>query len=108
MEVLRPILCLCFLFIAGCERTPTVCEGEHVRAEVARGFVPETDPSYALFKNLQMKEIKVVKEDESTGATDCAARLIIPTEQGPLDSPLAYRVGPAASCLLYTSDAADE
>lgn len=97
MEVLRPILLLCFFVVGGCERAPTVCEGEHVRVGVARGFALETEPAYALFKNLQLKEIKAVKEDESTGVTDCVARLIIPTEQGPMDSPVTYRVGPAAS-----------
>jgi hypothetical protein len=97
MEVLRPVLCLCFLVIAGCEQTPTVCEGEHVRAGIVQGFVPETSPSFALFKNLQLKEIKVLKEDESTGVTECTARIVIPTEQGPIDSPVTYRVGPAAS-----------
>ena len=97
MEVFRPVLVFCFLVMAGCERAPTVCEGEHVRVGIVHGFVPETSLSYALFKNLQLKEIKVLKKDESTGVTECTARIVIPTELGPLDSPVTYRVGPAAS-----------
>jgi len=83
--------------LSGCEQQPSVCEGPTVRDGVVRGFTSDqSSAEYGLIKNLQLKEIRTLQKDESTGVTECAARLIVPTDRGPLDSPIEYRVGPSA------------
>ena len=84
--------------LVGCQDKPTVCEASGVRDKIVTSFTSDkASAAFALTKNLQMKEIKVIKTDESTGTTDCQARVVIPTEQGPLDGPITYRMGPVAS-----------
>lgn len=84
--------------LVGCQDKPGVCDASGVRDKIVSSFTSdEASAEFALTKNLQMKEIKIIKADESTGTTDCQARIVIPTEQGPLDGPVTYRMGPAAS-----------
>ena len=98
MKVYRAIAIAGLVVLSACQQQPNVCEGAEVKDGVVRGFGTDpSSPEYALIKNLQLKEIRVVKTDESTGATQCSARVIVPTDGGPLDAPLEFRVGPSAS-----------
>lgn len=97
MDLLRSFAWLGFLALAGCNQHGSVCEGEHVRAGIVKSLAPSDSPEFAAFKNLQLKEVMLDKTDDSSGATDCSARIILSTEHGPLDSSVSYRVGPAAS-----------
>ena len=98
MRIYRATAIAGLAMLSACQQQPSGCEGSQVRDGVIQGFgADQSSPEYRLIQNLQLKEIKVVKMDESTGATDCSARLVVATDGGPLDAPLEFRVGPSAS-----------
>ena len=98
MRIYRATAVAGLALLSACQQQPSVCEGTEVRDGVIQGFgADQSSPEYALIKNLQLKETKVLKTDESTGATQCSARLVVPTDGGPLDTPIEFRVGPSAS-----------
>ena len=97
MDFLRSLAWLGFMALAGCNQNGSVCDGEYVKAGIIKSLAPSDSPEFAAFEGLQLKEVRLDKIDDSSGSTDCSARIILPTEHGPLDSHVRYRVGPAAS-----------
>lgn len=80
--------------LSGCHKDAQVCDAPDVRPGVVRG-IGVKGPAAPFFADLKLVDVQVVKVDKATGTTDCHARLVIPTDAGPYDHPLDYRVGPS-------------
>lgn len=87
------------LTVSGCASDgPAVCDSEHVIPELVRIFTEDqSDSIKGVFANARLGPTSKLGTDEVTGVAQCSARLILPTEHGPLDVGIEYRVGPKAS-----------
>jgi hypothetical protein len=96
MNARRIIAVVAFLTaLSGCHKEPQVCDAPDVHPSLVRGIGVLEGPAAPFFAELRLADIQLVKVDKSTGTSDCHARLIIPTDAGPYDHPIDYRVGPS-------------
>ena len=97
MRALHLVMLFSLASMAACSGQKNVCEAPSARSGIVSSFTSDKSSlGFSLVSNLQLKEIKIVKKDESTGTTDCQARVVVPTEHGPLDGPIRFRMGPAS------------
>jgi hypothetical protein len=81
--------------LSGCHKDTQVCDAADVRPGVVRGIGVVKGPAAPFFADLKLVDVQVVEVDKATGTTDCHARIVIPTDAGPYDYPIDYRVGPS-------------
>ncbi|MDQ3203077.1 MAG: hypothetical protein M3Q94_13090 [Pseudomonadota bacterium] len=92
MEVWRNLLLLGFLLVAGCEQTPSVCEGKGITQGVIRAVNANTRDAMPLVKNLQLQSVRAVSDAVVQGVTVCSAQIVIPSEFSTLRKTIEYQV----------------
>ncbi|WP_136477006.1 hypothetical protein [Pseudomonas sp. DG56-2] len=84
------------MVLVGCETAATPCDAPSVRPGIIHSL-GEGSAARDLYTDMKLVKPAQVQVDEATKVSDCSARLVIPTEAGPFDYNLRYRVGPSKS-----------
>ncbi|MFK4132261.1 hypothetical protein ACI2KR_08200 [Pseudomonas luteola] len=82
------------LALVGCNDGSQICQAPNVLQGMKTTFLdPQRPEQNELVAKAYLEEVKVIGSDKSTKTTDCEGRFIVPTDAGPLDTSVQYRVG---------------